>query len=58
MLGFCKGGQSITKHHHGPSCKKSGRVREAVISDQDGGAEESDLSSSFMTNSMGKYRQY
>jgi hypothetical protein len=54
MLCFCEGGHSIMKHQHGPSCKKSGRVREAVISDQDGSAEESDLSSSFMTNSIGK----
>lgn len=58
MLDFCKGGQSITKPRHGSGCKKSGRVREAVISDQDGSAEESDLSSSFMTNSIGKWRQY
>jgi hypothetical protein len=54
MLGFHEGDQSVMKPHHGPGCKKTGRVREAVISDQDGGAEDSDLSSSFMTNSIGK----
>jgi hypothetical protein len=54
MLDFLKGDQSVVKPHHGPGCKKSGWVREAVISDQDVGAEDSDLNSSFMTNSIGK----
>lgn len=53
-MDFLKGDQSVVKPHHGPGCKKSGRVREAFISDQEGGAEDSDLSSSCMTNSIGK----
>jgi len=53
-LFFYKGGQSVAKPHQGHSCKRSGRVREAFISEQDGDAEESDLGSSYMTNSIGK----
>jgi hypothetical protein len=57
-VAFYKDGQSVTKPHQGHGCKRSGRVRKAVISEHDGGgAAESELSSSFMVNSIGKYEQ-
>ncbi|XP_069674529.1 serine/threonine-protein kinase 11-interacting protein isoform X2 [Periplaneta americana] len=47
-----RGGQMFTKYQQARSNKKSSRVREAVISEQEDAGEESDLSSSFMTNSL------
>lgn len=53
-LAYHKGGQCATKPQHGRGSKRSGLVREAVISEQNGvSAAESDLSTSFMTNSLG-----
>ena len=52
-MAFHKGEQSATKSHHGRGSKRSGLVREAVISEQTGVSADSDLSTSFMTNSLG-----
>jgi hypothetical protein len=53
VIAFHEGGQSATKPHHGRGSKRSGLVREAVISEQNGVSADSDLSTSFMTNSLG-----
>jgi hypothetical protein len=55
-VSFCEGAQSVKKPHQGHGYKRSGRVREAVISEHDSGdAAESASSSSFMVDSVGKY---
>ncbi|KDR23218.1 serine/threonine-protein kinase 11-interacting protein [Zootermopsis nevadensis] len=47
-----RGGQSGSKPHQSHDCKRSGRVRKAVISEHGCDAAETELSSSFMVNSI------